>query len=195
MTPTATTQPADTSIERRFEPFNGTPAAVPGRIEAEDYDTGGQGWAWFDRTPGNQGGAYRQDDVDIETGASGNVVAFVKSSEWLIYSVDVAEAGMYTATFRASSPWNDREVWVWVDGVLKAQVKVPNTGSFDTYEDATANVTLPAGSHYIRLQFVQGRPEPRLRHLRGRDRRRGPERDPDADGHGQRDPDADGTGT
>ncbi len=67
------------------------------------------------------------------------MVAFVKSSEWLIYSVDVQEAGEYTATFRASSPWNEREVWVWVDGVLKAQVPVPDTGSFDTYEDATAN--------------------------------------------------------
>ncbi len=154
-TPTATAEPGGTADERRFEPFTGTPAAIPGRIEAEDYDTGGQGWAWFDRTPGNQGGAYREDDVDIESGGSGNAVAFVKSSEWLVYSVDVQEAGDYTATFRASSPWTGREVWVWADGVLKAKVAVPETGSFDAYEDATANLTLPAGSHYIRLQFVR----------------------------------------
>ncbi len=125
------------------------PGAEPGKYGCA------QGWAYFDRTAGNQGGAYRQDDVDIETGGSGHVVAFVKSSEWLIYSVNVAEAGTYTATFRASSPWNDREVWVWVDGVLTAQVKVPNTGSFDTYEDATATFALPAGNHYIRLQFYR----------------------------------------
>ena len=154
-TPTATAEPGGTPAEHRFEPFTGTPAAVPGRIEAEDYDTGGQGWAWFDRTPGNQGGAYREDDVDIEAGGSGNAVAFVKSSEWLVYSVDIEEAGDYTATFRASSPWAGREVWVWVDGVLKAKVDVPETGSFDTYEDATATMALPAGNHYIRLQFVR----------------------------------------
>ncbi len=144
-----------TSTALLSQSFTGTPAAVPGQIEAEDYDTGGQGSAWYDRTPGNQGGAYREDDVDIEAGGSGNVIAFVKSSEWLTYSVDVQEAGDYLATFRASSPWNGREVWVWVDGVMKAQVGVPNTGSFDTYEDATANVTLPAGSHVVRLQFVR----------------------------------------
>ncbi len=55
VTPTATTLPVDTSPERRFEPFNGTPAGVPGRIEAEDYDTGGQGWAWFDTDPRQPG--------------------------------------------------------------------------------------------------------------------------------------------
>jgi len=154
--PTITTTPTDgTSATHRFEPFTATPAAVPGRIEAEDYDVGGQGWAWYDRTPGNQGGAYREDDVDIETGGSGNVVAFVKSSEWLIYSVDVQEAGDYLATFRASSPWADRAVWVWVDGVLKTRVEVPDTASFDVYEDATATITLPAGRHYIRLEFVR----------------------------------------
>ncbi|WP_440951371.1 PQQ-dependent sugar dehydrogenase [Methanosphaerula subterraneus] len=155
--PTGTSSPSGnaTSTEHQFHPFTGTSSAIPGQIEAEDYDTGGQGIAWFDRTSGNEGGAYRQDDVDIETGGSGHVVAFVKSSEWLTYTVDIQEAGTYLATFRASSPWAEREVWVWVDGVLEAQVKVPDTKSFDTYEDATANVTLPAGSHYIRLQFVK----------------------------------------
>ena len=122
-------------------------------IEAENYDTGGQGFAWFDTTPGNQGGAYRQDDVDIEAGGTGNVVAFVKSSEWLIYSVHIPENGMYRATFHASSPWDDRQIWVWVDGILEAQVKVKNTGSFDSYEDVSADVALPVGNHYIRLQF------------------------------------------
>ena len=43
------------------------PLSVPGRIEAEDYDLGGEGVAYHDTTPGNAGGAYRADDVDIET--------------------------------------------------------------------------------------------------------------------------------
>ena len=34
-------------------------------------------------------------------------------------------------------------------------MKVPNTGSYDTYEDASAEVALPVGNHYIRLQFVR----------------------------------------
>ncbi|MEN6341012.1 MAG: multicopper oxidase domain-containing protein [Methanospirillum sp.] len=133
----------------------GAAAAVPGTIQAEDYNVGGQGFGWYDRTPGNEGGAYRHDDVDIETGASGFAVAYVKSSEWLDYAIDVAESGTYAATFRASSPWDDREIWVWVDGVLKAQAKVPSTGSFDIYENATASVALPAGRHTLRLEFYR----------------------------------------
>jgi glucose/arabinose dehydrogenase len=150
-----TTAPVGIAAGYRFQPFTGSSAAIPGQIEAEDYDTGGQGWGWSDRTPGNQGGAYREDDVDIETGGSGYAVAYVKSSEWLTYSVDVRETGSYTATFRCSSPWTDREIWVWVDGVLKGKATIPNTGSFATYEDATAELVLPAGNHYIRLQFVR----------------------------------------
>ncbi len=142
-----------TSSEHRFQPFSGTPSAISDRIEAENYDKGGQGIAWFDRTPGNQGGAYRQDDVDIETGATGHVVAFVKSSEWLIYSVHVPEDAMYRATFHASSPWDGRQIWVWVDGILEAKVPVKNTGSFDSYEDVSAEVALPVGNHYIKLEF------------------------------------------
>jgi hypothetical protein len=47
-------------------PYRGTPFVVPGLIEAEDFDNGGEGVAYHDLTPGNQGGAYRTDvDVDI----------------------------------------------------------------------------------------------------------------------------------
>ena len=47
-------------------PFGGAPIAVPGRIEAENYDHGAAGVAYLDVTAGNSGGAYRTDDVDIE---------------------------------------------------------------------------------------------------------------------------------
>lgn len=40
--------------------------AIPGRIEAEDYHSGGSGVGYFDTTHGNSGGQYRSDDIDIE---------------------------------------------------------------------------------------------------------------------------------
>ncbi len=40
---------------------------IPGRIEAENYRTGGQGTGYSDTSSGNSGGAYRNDRVDIET--------------------------------------------------------------------------------------------------------------------------------
>ncbi|MDB5272540.1 MAG: C-terminal target protein, partial [Chitinophagaceae bacterium] len=40
-------------------PYGGTPWAIPGKIEAENYDLGGQGLAYNETTTANQGGAYR----------------------------------------------------------------------------------------------------------------------------------------
>ncbi len=51
------------------------PHPVPGRIQAEDYDLGGEGVAYHDTTPGNSGGAYRHDDVDIETATASRTSA------------------------------------------------------------------------------------------------------------------------
>src|SRR5256885_39767 len=39
------------------------PIPVPGRIEAENYDTNGPGISFYDTTPGNSGGAYRNDEM------------------------------------------------------------------------------------------------------------------------------------
>ena len=41
------------------------PIPVPGRIEAENYDTNGPGISFYDDTAGNSGSVYRSDDVDI----------------------------------------------------------------------------------------------------------------------------------
>ena len=53
------------------QPFGGTPRAIPGTIQAEDYDTGGEGVAFHDTTAGNSGAQYRTDAVDIEATTDG----------------------------------------------------------------------------------------------------------------------------
>ena len=40
--------------------------AIPGTIQAEDFDAGANGTAYYDTTSGNSGGRYRSTDVDIE---------------------------------------------------------------------------------------------------------------------------------
>ena len=57
------------------------PLAIPGTIQAEDYDLGGEGVAYHDTTAGNSGGAYRQDGVDIETSAAGTPVVGIENGE------------------------------------------------------------------------------------------------------------------
>ena len=79
---------------------------VPGTIEAEDYDTGGEGIAYHDSDAGNNGSQYRSDDVDIEgysDDGGGYNVGWTEDGEWLEYTVNVAEAGTYDVDVRVAS--------------------------------------------------------------------------------------------
>ncbi|CAN0439736.1 unnamed protein product, partial [Ectocarpus sp. 13 AM-2016] len=42
--------------------FDGVPASIPGRIEGEEYDYGGEGVAYSDTDAGNNGGVSRKDE-------------------------------------------------------------------------------------------------------------------------------------
>jgi len=47
-------------------PFAGVATVIPGWVQAEDFDSGGQSVAYYDNSPGNAGGVYRSTDVDIQ---------------------------------------------------------------------------------------------------------------------------------
>lgn len=48
-------------------PYTGTAITLPGRIEVENFDNGGEGVAYHDTTATNDGGAYRAEGVDVCT--------------------------------------------------------------------------------------------------------------------------------
>src|SRR5438094_656065 len=54
-----------------LSPYGGAPAPIPGTVQAEDFDNGGEGVAYHDTTYGNNGGQYRGGDVDIEAASGG----------------------------------------------------------------------------------------------------------------------------
>jgi hypothetical protein len=134
-------------------PFWGTPAAIPGTIQAEDFDNGGEGVAYHDTTPGNAGGAYRATDVDIQAASpSGYDVGWVVPTEWLSYSVNVASAGQYTVTFRVASLGQGGTFHLEMNGVdVTGTLTIPDTGDWQTYTTVSATVTLTAGPQAARL--------------------------------------------
>ena len=151
--PTSTTSKPSVTSTAIVNP--GTGAAIPGLIEAENYNTGGEGVAYHDTTAENEGGAYRSDGVDIEmaTREGSHVVGWVRPGEWLKYSVNVAQAGVYDVSFRVSSQQSDASFKMQVDNNDVCTVMVPNTGSYLTYTTVVQQVSLPAGSHVVRLYF------------------------------------------
>jgi parallel beta-helix repeat protein len=128
--------------------------AVPGTIEAEDYDYGGEGSAYHDTVAGNQGGAYRSDDVDIEAISGGYTVAYIRDTEWLKYTVNVQQTGTYALELRAAA-WNGpRTVRVLLGSTEIGAVTVPQTASSSTFTTAATTVSLPAGSQALRFAFT-----------------------------------------
>jgi O-glycosyl hydrolase/ankyrin repeat protein len=140
-------------------PFKGTPFAVGAsavRIEAEDFDNGGEGIAYHDLDGANNGGAYRTTGVDVQatTDAGGGFnVGYAKTGEWLEYTINVATAGSYDLGFRVASTGNNGKFHVAIDGIdATGLITVPNTGGFQNWQTVTKTaVHLPAGQHVLRL--------------------------------------------
>jgi len=135
--------------------FSGTALAIPGWIQAEDFDNGGQNVAYYDNSPGNSGGAYRSTDVDIQaTGSGGYAVGWIGAGEWLKYTVNVAASGTYTATARVASSGSGGTFHIEFNGTDKTgPMRVPNTGGWQAYQDLKANVSLSAGVQTMRVVF------------------------------------------
>jgi PKD repeat protein len=135
-----------------------TPAAIPGVVEAEDYAPGGEGAGYHDTTPGNSGGAYRQDDVDIEAVAGGYAVAYIRDGEWLAYSVVANRPAACRLSARVASPNAMARVEVLVDGAPAFTIAVPNTGGYEAFSEVEApgQVPLTAGAHTLTVRFPVG---------------------------------------
>jgi len=138
-----------------------TPSAgaipIPGKIEAENFDNGGQGSAYHDLDVANQGGQYRTGEgVDIvaatDSGA-GYKIAYTKAGEWLSYTVNVAQAGTYTGTVRVASLGAGGTFHIEFDGVNKTgPITVPDTGGWQNWQTITFNnVSLAAGQQTMRI--------------------------------------------
>jgi hypothetical protein len=136
-------------------PYTGTPVALPGTFEAEDFDEGGADVAYHDSSAQNSGGMYRQTGVDIEpttdTGGGYNV-GWVTAGEWLNYSVSVATPGSYTIAVRVAAPGIGGSFHVEAKGITLADaVAVPDTGSWQTWTTVTRTVSLTTGTQILRL--------------------------------------------
>jgi hypothetical protein len=139
-------------------PFSGTPAPIPGPIDAANFDNGGEGVAYHDTTAGNAGGQYRNTDVDLEASSEGGYdVGWTASGEWLSYTVNVASAGNYTVQLRVASPGGaSLHLGFNAASNISMAVTIPATGSWQTWQTVTVPVTLAAGIQQMTVLFDNG---------------------------------------
>jgi hypothetical protein len=141
-------------------PYGGTPAAIPGIVQVENFDVGGQGIAYQDASAGNSGNVYRTtDSVDVgpttDPQSGGYYVGWTREGEWLKYTVNVTQTRNYTMVVRVANVGTGSKFRLEVDGVDRTgPVVVPDTGGYDLWEDITVNVPLTQGQHVLRLVMV-----------------------------------------
>lgn len=142
-------------------PYGGTPAAIPGTVQADNYDTGGQSVA-YNVTSINGTGNYRSDGVDFETTSDtggGYDLGWTSGGQWFRYTVNVASAGTYTISFRVAAPSAVTDAFHISSSSgtnLSGSVNIPATGGWQTWTTVTADVTLPAGQQVLTLSEDTG---------------------------------------
>jgi len=151
----------DNGTDDEQGPYEGAYPMIPGRIQAENYDEGGQGVAYYDNSEENRIGLYRPDEsVDIEESGDnegGYSVGFVGEDEWLEYTVEMVP-GTYELSARVATDWQDRSFGVDLDGERVATVDVPDTDGWYSWQTVTAGtVDIPeSGVATLRVDFTTG---------------------------------------
>ena len=144
-------------------PYNGM-KQIPGIIEAEDFDSGAEGYSFHDADNTNEGDykpVYRSDSegVDLVKGNNGCVIGYTAQGEWLEYSVNVTEAGEYEYEATVSSGNDNAGFSISIindNGMTQlAKVSVPKTGNSDwsNYKVVKGKLSKPleAGEQILRI--------------------------------------------
>jgi hypothetical protein len=142
-------------------PLGGTAWPIPGKIQAENFDVGGSGVAYYDNTAVNSGGSYRTTRVDIEpcTDVGGGFnVGWVAPGEWLEYTVNVTASESYRIKVRVATMNSGKKFHLEMDGVnISGDITVPYTGGWQSWATVTINdINLTAGNYVMRIVFDHG---------------------------------------
>ena len=127
-------------------------------IQAEDYRKGRTRQTYFDTTPGNQGGEYRNDAVDIHRttdSGGGYHVGWVRPSEWLTYDLAL-DSGTYDVVFRASSKWQGGRLKLSA-GSSTGELKIGKTKDWQKFQDFTLKgFQVDSSQSKFRLDVLSG---------------------------------------
>ena len=142
-------------------PFKGSAIAIPGKVEAEDFDKPGVG-------PGNDSYStsessahgdsdYRKDTpVSIYKKATGNIVGYNNEGNWYEYSVNVKETGTYTVYAAVAAAGSTSSFQLSMDGkniseVISVPAAAAGEDNYDDYNKVNFDVNLTQGQHILRL--------------------------------------------
>jgi len=145
---------------------------IPGVVHMSDFDLGRLNEAYFDQDYANYGQStgsfqawnngwiYRNDGVDIQensddVNSNGYHVGFANKDEWMNYTVNISESGMYKANVRLAAPSEGGQFHLELDGeeITTIQTTIA-TGGWNTFESfEVPNINLEAGKKVLKFYF------------------------------------------
>lgn len=136
--------------------FNDTLMVVPGVIEAENFDLGGEGLSYHDADELNIPGKYRPDEgVDIyDRLGDGYHVGNVTAGEWLEYSVNVLQEGWYNISAHIASWTGGGTFQIEVDTVQSPVLTVKTSNSALNTVPVTTSMYLYPGEQILRFTVL-----------------------------------------
>lgn len=140
-------------------PYEGVRAIIPGKMECENYDLGGEGVGYHEIDDQKYGDAsWRPDDmVDVEGDYIRRNVGWVNPGEWLKYSVDVKVPGEYTLMANLNMPTPGTGTSLWIDGDSISSYVATQASGWGVYKvDTLGTLTLTAGEHIITIRAEAG---------------------------------------
>ena len=139
---------------------------IPGMIEMENYDEGGQSVSFSDKDFVNEGAVYREDGVDVvglgcsdslnTKDCKGYAIGFTQAGEWMEYTVNVTAAGEYAFLANVASGLEGSSFRLFMDGkAISDTVVVPQGEDWNTYSFVDGKTTaLDAGEHVLRVAIT-----------------------------------------
>lgn len=156
----ATSSIANVKVNIPQGPYSGIVHPIPGIIQAEHFDVGGNGVAYNDDSPGSAVtptvNFRSNEDVDIENctdvGAGYNL-GYAMAGEWLEYTVNVHTAGIYDLDLRVACDGEGRTLSVTMDGsAIASNIAIPNTRAWQAWTTTTVRgISLKAGQQVLRI--------------------------------------------
>ena len=144
-------------------PYGDVAAKIPGKVEAENYDVGRSGKAYYDNDGDNQGKAYREESVDIvqldsTDKSKGYAIGYTGEGEWLRYTVNVTETGSYEVKVNMATPSENAGVKLYIDGkAVTDEIIAKQNGENDwsTYSEVSAKTKeIEKGEHALKVEIV-----------------------------------------
>ena len=132
-----------------------------------DYDLGRDGFAYHDQlsqnihdgetrwSVWNEGRQYRNDGVDIGSSEDGYYVGWTDSGEWLQYTLQVEESGVYDLQLRTAGEAGLITIEI-NNEVVAESISLPNSKNWS--ESTIEGIELPNGEVTIRFNILEGGP-------------------------------------